>query len=655
MSSASSSPSVIHSAQLAWNDAGTPISSTFDDVYFSNDNGLDETRYVFLTQNGLPERLSQHDRDLFVIAETGFGTGLNFLAIWQAFRQHLKDDATGAKRLHFISFEKFPLTHADLQQALTHWPELAELSAELLRHYPHLVPGCHRLLLDDGRVTLDLWLGDIQHTLPHVWCDENTGLVDAWFLDGFAPSKNPEMWTEQLFSGLARLARDHATLATFTCAGFVRRGLIAAGFAMQKVKGHGNKREMLRGARLARTFDAIKVPPHVVKPQETITIIGGGMASAALALCLTRRGRRVELLCADATLAQAASGNRQGALYPLLNADHDRLSRFYAPAFGFARRFYTQLVNRQPVAHAWCGVLQFASDERSQKKLRRLSAADFPAELVHALSAGERDHHAGLPLGNAWNADAAVLYPEGGWLAPAELTRAMWREAQQSGLATLQTMCRVTAIEPNDATWQLTLADQPTRQARHLVVATGATLTDLLPADTPLPIYPVRGQVSHLRSNETLQHLACVLCSDGYLTPAAPDGSHCLGASYGRNDTELALRSNEHEDNLQRLRSSLPNQPWVARLTAATDGRVGLRAATRDHLPVVGALTTDDQPASLWLFGALGSRGLCSAPLLADYLASSLCGEPLPLEPELRVALHPTRFARHKVRAEHAS
>ncbi|MFC3912450.1 bifunctional tRNA (5-methylaminomethyl-2-thiouridine)(34)-methyltransferase MnmD/FAD-dependent 5-carboxymethylaminomethyl-2-thiouridine(34) oxidoreductase MnmC [Pseudaeromonas sharmana] len=658
MSSASPVPNAIASAQLEWNDVGTPVSSAFGDVYFSNDNGLAETRYVFLTQNGLPERLGQHDSDLFVIGETGFGTGLNFLAIWHAFREHLHSASSGARRLHFISFEKYPLTRADLQQALTHWPELADVSSELLRHYPHLLAGCHRLLLDEGRVTLDLWLGDIKDTLPQVSGNAQQGVIDAWFLDGFAPSKNPEMWTEQLFAGLARLARNNATIATFTCAGFVRRGLQAAGFAMQKVKGHGNKREMLRGIRQPRPMEAgDDMPPASVTKPDRITLIGGGMASLALAWCLTRRGVHVELLCADASLAQGASGNRQGALYPLLNADHDRLSRFYAPAFGFARRFYQQLFTRHPVAHDWCGVIQFASDARSQKKLQRLSAADFPTDLVQAVSSDERDRLAGLPLGNDWNATASLFYPDGGWLAPAGLAQAMWRQIDQTGLATLRTECRVDRMMPTEAGWQLHLASGETITTLALVLASGHTLPDLLP-ERRLPIYPVRGQVSHLETTTELLQLRRVLCADGYLTPADNAGQHCLGASYGRNDTDLAERAEEHSSNLQRLQQSLPTQPWTMTLQPAAQGRVGLRAATRDHLPVAGALSIPDKegkPLNLWLFGALGSRGLCSAPLLAEYLASAICREPLPLAPELQHALAPTRFDTDKAKTGIAS
>ena len=232
----------IQPANLEFNAEGTPVSRDFDDVYFSNDNGLEETRYVFLGGNRLPERFASHPRPLMIVAESGFGTGLNFLTLWQAFDVFVRDnpDVT-LQRLHFISFEKYPLKAEDLRLAHQRWPELAPWAHQLQAQWPSAFGGCHRLLLDGGRVTLDLWFGDINE-LTRELDDSLNQQVDAWFLDGFAPAKNPDMWTQDLFNAMARLARPDGTLATFTSAGFVRRGLQGAGFTMRKSKGFGRKR-----------------------------------------------------------------------------------------------------------------------------------------------------------------------------------------------------------------------------------------------------------------------------------------------------------------------------------------------------------------------------------------------------------------------------
>ncbi len=341
----------LQNAKLSWNNAGMPISDSFEDIYFSNNNGLHETQYIFLKQNNLPERWLIHDRDFFVIAETGFGTGLNFLATWQAFR-HFRDTHPEGKvtRLHFISFEKFPLTKLDLKQALAAWPELSLLSEQLISAYPYAVPGCQRLRFDDGSVVLDLWLGDANELLPQLYALAD-GLADVWYLDGFAPSKNPDMWTASLFAHLYRLSRPLATLSTFTAAGFVRRGLTDAGFAMRKVAGHGQKRSILVGY-------SQKPETNIDTPSVTsIAIVGGGIASACLAFLLTQRGYRVELFCADNDVAEGASGNPQGAIYPLLHQPDDLLSQFFISAFHFSKLLLDD-VNRQcPFQHDWCGVL----------------------------------------------------------------------------------------------------------------------------------------------------------------------------------------------------------------------------------------------------------------------------------------------------------
>ena len=560
-------------------------------------------------------------------------------------------------RLHFISVEKYPLTQADLRKALAAWPELAPLSQPLIDQWPLPVSGCHRLLFADGRIRLDLWFGDIKEMLPQV-PHPATGLVDAWYLDGFSPAKNPEMWTQDLFDDLARLARPDATLSTFTCAGFVRRGLIAAGFAMKKVKGHGSKREMLAGVREGKVPQQ-SIAPWYARPagrEGEVLIIGGGIASAMTALSLVERGRHVTLLCEDGEPASGASGNRQGALYPLLNGEHDALSRFYSLAFGFARNRLLALAKHHPVAFSLCGVTQLGYDDKSAAKLAKMSQGPFPPELMHPLSAVEVEQVVGLPC----DADG-VSYPLGGWLCPADLTRAAIREAQASGRLEVVFNAAATHIAEQDGGWRVESRDGRQWRAPNLVVAAGHQLPALLPF-AELPLYPVRGQVSHVPTTAGLSQLKTVLCYDGYLTPAH-NGAHCIGASYGRNQTDLAYRTDEQEQNRARLQACVPQQRWPAEVdVSGAQARVGVRCASRDHLPVAGPVArlaaladhdvnapADQQSAlplhaGLYVLGALGSRGLCSAPLCGELVASEICGEPLPLAADLLEALHPARY-----------
>ena len=216
--------------------------------------------------------------------------------------------------------------------------------------------------------------------------------------------------------------------------------------------------------------------------------------------------------------------------YPLLNGEHDTLSRFYAAAFGYARDFLHQLAARRPFGHAWCGVLQFSHDDKSRRKMQKMLAGGFPQELVHSLSAEERDRIAGLPL-----AGEALLYPLGGWVDPANLTRAVLDEAKASGLLELCLATPIRQLQPEAAGWCLTDQSGCSHQVGNLIIATGHAIPEFEQLNQ-LPLTPVRGQVTHLSSSPELARLQTVLCYEGYLTPAH-EGQHCLGASYGRNQT----------------------------------------------------------------------------------------------------------------------
>ncbi|HBK4770396.1 TPA: bifunctional tRNA (5-methylaminomethyl-2-thiouridine)(34)-methyltransferase MnmD/FAD-dependent 5-carboxymethylaminomethyl-2-thiouridine(34) oxidoreductase MnmC [Serratia liquefaciens] len=657
----------IQTAALSWNEQGTPVSKQFDDVYFSNQDGLEETRYVFLMGNRLPQRFADHPRPLFIVAETGFGTGLNFLTLWQAFagfRTAMPD--APLQRLHFISFEKFPLLQADLAAAHARWPELAPYADELRAQWPLPLPGCHRLLLAEGRITLDLWFGDVNALLPHFDASMNRQ-IDAWFLDGFAPAKNPDMWTEQLFTAMARFARPGGSLATFTAAGFVRRGLQQAGFDVIKTKGFGQKREMLTGELPADAPAVAHPAPWLIRPvaenTDDIAIIGGGVASALTALALLRRGAKVTLYCADPQPGEGASGNRQGALYPLLNGRADALENFFSAAFPFARRQYDALV-RQGVEfdHQWCGVSQLAFDEKSAGKIAKMLAVEWPQALAMPADRATLSALCGVDSGFG-----GINYPQGGWLCPAELTRSAIALAQRQGMR-CHYDATLSALTVQEAGWQLSFSQGEIRQHATVILANGHRLSELMQSEA-LPVYAVRGQVSHIPTTPQLSALKQVLCYDGYLTPVnANNQQHCIGASYQRGETATEYREEEQQENRARLLRCLPDQTWPLEVDVSDrQARCGVRSATRDHLPMVGAVpdyqatltqyqdlqrqhqrgeAIANAPSypNLFMIGGLGSRGLCSAPLAAEILAAQLFGEPLPGDADLLAALNPNRM-----------
>ncbi|MET0379491.1 MAG: bifunctional tRNA (5-methylaminomethyl-2-thiouridine)(34)-methyltransferase MnmD/FAD-dependent 5-carboxymethylaminomethyl-2-thiouridine(34) oxidoreductase MnmC [Spongiibacteraceae bacterium] len=671
-------PHQLPPAQLDWGADGAPRSVEFGDVYFSRAGGLDETDYVFLQQNRLRERWQHLDTEnpgVFVIAETGFGTGLNFLAAWQLWTEI----APHGWRLCFISAEQYPLTHAQLTQALAAWPQLAELSTTLLAQYPPLIRGFHRrelapdislqLLFDDAGHSFDALL-DSAADLP------NGFAVDAWFLDGFAPAKNPGMWTPPLFRSIARLSKTGSTFATFTCAGQVKRGLREVGFEVQKVPGHGTKREMLRGVFCGQTTPqkvnradessmrretrqpAIEYwaqPPAACRKQRVI-VIGGGLAGSSTASALARRGWPVTLLERGDRLAGGASGNPQGVLYTKLSPQAGTLSAFALLSYLHALDHYRQLQRAGILdadAASWCGVLQLETDAR----LREVFADQ--TGWVQALDAAAASVIAGCAVPTP-----ALWFPRAGWLRPARVCTALAAHP----LIDMRLNCNVRSITRRDDGWSVQLDNEEIRGS--IVVIAAANDSGAIHPAAQWPVRPMRGQITTVPSAWIAQTPRTVICHEGYLAPER-DGNLCIGATFDKDD-DVAVRAQDHLRNLQSLTSALPSVlkdflPDQA-LAAANEfeGRVGFRCTTPDYLPIVGAVADAaamrerfavlarnarsrvDTPG-VWLPGLYvnighGSRGLTSTPLCAETLAALITGEPRPLPRPLLQALSPARF-----------
>ncbi|QIH10017.1 MULTISPECIES: bifunctional tRNA (5-methylaminomethyl-2-thiouridine)(34)-methyltransferase MnmD/FAD-dependent 5-carboxymethylaminomethyl-2-thiouridine(34) oxidoreductase MnmC [unclassified Pseudomonas] len=642
-------------AQLDWDDQGRPRSRVFDDVYFSTDSGLDETRHVFIEQNRLGERfaaLAAGQR--FVIGETGFGTGLNFLCAWQLFRQQ----APAGARLHFVSVEKYPLSHADLQRALALWPELAELAQPLLGQYQAIHGGFQRLVLDAGRVTLTLLIGDALEQLPQL-----DAQVDAWFLDGFAPSKNPEMWTPELFAELARLAAPGASISTFTSTGWVRRLLNAAGFKMKRTPGIGHKWEVLRGEFLGwpeETPAPVAAKPWFARPPlqgKTALVIGGGLAGCSSAASLAARGWQVQLLERHGQLAQEASGNPQGVLYLKLSAHGTALSQMILSGFGYTRRQLEHL--QRGLDWDGCGVLQLAFNAKEAERQAQLATA-FAHDLLHILDQEQAQSRAGIGLEHG-----GLFFPEGGWVHPPALCQ--W-QAGHSGIQVL-THRQVLELRRVDQQWQAWDGEQLLASAAVVILA-GAAEIKQFPPSAELPLKRIRGQITRLPQTARSQALATVVCAEGYVAPPRL-GEHTLGASFDFNSQDLAPTTAEHAGNLEMLREI--SNDLLQRLDAEhlpledLQGRAAFRCTSPDYLPIVGPLAdaaafahtyaalgrdarqVPDLPCP-WLEGLYinsghGSRGLITAPLSGELLAAWLENEPLPLPRSVAEACHPNRFA----------
>lgn len=607
-------------ATVTFNNLGVPVSTEFDDIYFNNENGLAESRYVFLQHNDLPTRWQTSLHSTFRIAETGFGTGLNFLACWQLFRQ----TAPAHQRLHYVSFEKYPLQKADLERALGAFPELAELAHALLDAYPAAQTGCHRMQFDNNRVVVDLWFGDIHEQLPN-WLPNAKNTIDAWFLDGFAPDKNPQMWQPNVYQAMAHSCRNSGTFATFTAAGAVRRDLTEAGFEVTKSKGFGRKREMLRGT-IQKKANAAS------PPSETVTVIGGGIAAACLAWSLTQRGHPVQLITSG--IADGASGNAQGAVYPLLHAELSPLSQFYVSAFDHARQFYQS--NCPDLWHA-TGVIQLAFNAiREQRQHKIADSGCYAPELVTSLTATQTQ-----TMWEPLPALPALFYPNSGWLQPQRLVEQILRNCGER--LTIMEVSPITEIsKTSNSNWQVETSASERFEASTLIVAAGANTSQLL-AQWRIETQNVRGQVTQVAANDVSATCPMVVCYKGYFTPAINNNgelTHCVGATYNRefkSESYQDIEAADTEENLLTLQDNLA-QPWTHELRAVNN-RASLRNTTRDHLPACGWLTDN-----LGVLSGLGSRGFTSAPLCAELLVSQWLGEPQPLAEPLIKRLAPQRL-----------
>jgi tRNA 5-methylaminomethyl-2-thiouridine biosynthesis bifunctional protein len=640
---------------IDWVD-GQPYSPEFGDVYFSRASGMDETRHVFLEGNRIVERFAAlGPDDGFAIGETGFGTGLNFLCAWRAFR----DSAPVAARLHFVSTELLPLSTADLGRALSLWPELEPLGTQLLVQWDDQPRGWQRFVFDGGRVVLTLLVGDARETLPQL-----DGLIDAWFLDGFAPSKNPELWTPQLMQAISAHSHAGTTCATYSSAGAVRRALQAAGFRVEKAPGFGPKREMLRGvcqSPASRLYRApwLQRPVTASVPRDAV-VIGAGLAGTAAAASLAARGVDVALIERHGTIAQEASGNAQGVLYAKFSPHDTALTRLLVAGMQFSLREIDRRLPEDGSTWSRCGVLQLEHDAAEVRRQSGLARQVWPATFLRSVDRAVAETLAGVAVETG-----GLFLERAGWVHPPALCAAFARHPRIRVHAHREAL-HIDRLP--SGRWRVSGAGGWHEEAALVVVAAAADARAFA-AVAHLPLHVIRGQLTHLRGNPASGKLKTVLCGEGYVAPAR-DGMHCLGATFGIRDANVDLRVDDHRESLAMLRSLSPALaeafPDAAGDPEHCAGRAALRCMSPDYLPIVGPVTdaaefsaryarlskdatTGFNGTAPWLDGlfvsiAHGSRGLLTAPIAGELIAAQALDEPLPVPESVAEALSPSRF-----------
>ncbi|WDZ51720.1 FAD-dependent 5-carboxymethylaminomethyl-2-thiouridine(34) oxidoreductase MnmC [Acinetobacter vivianii] len=627
--------SKLQTADLDWelvDGIEVPISKQFGDVYFSKDNGLLETRHVFLNGNDLTERLSQlHDYQYFCVGETGFGTGLNILTLWQLWQQVRPDNHS---HLHAISVEKFPLSKADLIRALNVWPELQPLAEQLIQQYPLPIAGCHRLSFPEQRFSIDLWLGDAQDIFPVI---PKTQAVNAWFLDGFAPSCNPDMWQENVLNHIVRLSEFGTTFASFSVAGVLKRGLKQHGIQISRPRGFGHKREMLKaiwqdtvapetGSMDSEQSDTTSQPETKTTIEHTgprqIAIIGAGIAGLSSAWAFAQRGHQVTVYEQNEPLS-GASGNPLALLNPKLCPIDQASEHLMTLSWQHALNFYTRFNAFRPIQ-----VQQLAL--KNADELLAL-AAQYPEGVLSAQSEQQQFPKTDLP---------SLTLHHAGAVSPHQLRD----EILQHPNITIKTarISRLNSLETQTELWQ---DQQRIATADHVIVCCAKQSAELF-ENYPV-LKPIRGQVSWVENSQQPLALDQAYSYGGYCMQL--DASRLiLGASFYPNRDDADVLTEDHVHNYELIHSVFPKYAQQLPAVENWQGRAAVRAQSLDYFPLVGKVHNHEQNYS---FAGLGSKGFLFAPLCSEILAALILGELCPVPQQLLDKLNPQRFQK-KVKAK---
>ena len=619
--------SKLQTAELDWeivDGIEIPISKQFGDVYFSKDNGLLETRHVFLNGNDLTERLSQlHDYQYFCVGETGFGTGLNILTLWKLWQQVRLDNHS---HLHVVSVEKFPLNKADLIRALNVWTELKPLAEKLIQQYPLPIAGCHRLSFPEERFSIDLWLGDAQDIFPTI---PKIQAVNAWFLDGFAPSCNPDMWQANVLDHMVRLSDFGTTFASFSVAGILKRGLKQHGIQISRPRGFGHKREMLKAiwlnASQEETDTADSKQDITIQNESEITssasvqrhiaIIGAGIAGLSSAWAFAQRGHQVTIYEQNEPLS-GASGNPLALLNPKLCPIEQAHEHLMTLSWQHALNFYPRFKAFRPIQ-----VEQIAL--KNADELLGL-VEQYPENVLTANTTLECLPEKELP---------SLTLHQAGAVSPHQLRD----EILQHANIRIEKV-KISRLESTDSQVTLWQDQQKIAITDHAIVCCAKQSAELF-ENYPV-LKPIRGQISWVENSQQPLALDQAYSYGGYCMQL--DASQLiLGASFYPNRDDVEVLAADHVHNYELMHSVFPQYAEQLPKLETWQGRASVRAQSLDYFPLVGKIQNLDQ---IYTFAGLGSKGFLFAPLCSEILAALILGELCPVPQSLLDKLNPQRF-----------
>lgn len=622
-------------------------SEKYQDIYWSIDNGAMEKYHVFINGNLISERIRNNEK--LVIFEFGFGAGINFFLTLD----ELKKSENQSNQIHYFSIEKFPPSLETLNKLISHFPDLKNSAKEFINIYKIPPEGIHRYYLENSRFTLDLLIGDVSEFI-----DKVDTSVDAWYLDGFSPRKNTELWSKEIFQFMAAHSHSKTTLSTYTVSKSVREGLAESGFELEKKDGFGMKKSMLTGnfAREEKSKAQNKKPFFSTRSAKCIKgkaiVIGGSLAGSNIAYALNRRGWK-------ATIIEKAKPegilDPYGMYAPALTAEKTPLSSFTIPAFHFLNRQLDELKKEgRSIRHFRTGTYEITSDEKEAE--RQIKALDF---LKLKGNTSDFLETLGDSFPESIQNYSGLYYPDGGYLNAIDYCKAL---CFRDGISFING--EVSRISQENGKWIAYSLNNSILEYSDIIIFANSYDISNFPQIKHIPIKKTRGQICYLPASELLidfNHV--ILHDDGYFIPNI-EGFHIVGSTYNPNDSSNALNPEHNVLLLERLKKLFPAiNPELGR---TLNGRVGFRVYLPDRMPTVGPVHDYEyfmtEYSDLWkanqrkqymdakyidglyILTGLGSRGILSSPLLSEILVSIIEGSPLPVDKNLYETLHPSRF-----------
>ena len=578
----------------------TLFSEEFDDLYSSAKGAVAECNHVFIKGNNLNERFENlGENSKFYIGEIGFGIGINFLTTCKSWLDHTKQNQV----LEFYSFDKYLFRLSDFKTLNVSCPDLKEYISELERNYPRNIQGAQKISLFGGRIILNLIIGEIDNTQEYIKLMDK---VDAWYLDGFSPSKNPDLWSIKLFKCIHKSCHENTTFSTYTSSGLVKNNLTESGFNHSRAMGFSDKRHMLKGT--------VDTQQKKNTSNTKVAVIGSGIAGCVLSYTLAKKGIEVDLYEKSDSICSGASSHELLVTYPRLSAHDTAFGSFTLHSYIFATNFYKQLKT-----DTWkkTGVIILNHDAATEKRQSSLLEKRADGEIYRYIDPDEASEISGIDI--KLN---GLIYEDAGYILPEEMCKFLI----ESPKINIFTSSHIKSIKKNREVFNLNIGKKKF-EYHNVCVCAGSETANIVDIDG---ISIKRGQVTHIESLDNISRIKLPICAKGYISPRV-NNIHLVGSSYSDSeDTDLS--EEEHSYNLNNLKLVIDEEMNVI------TGQTGHRAVSKDHMPVVG------MKDGIYINTCHGSRASVTAPISAEIIASMIVEEAPPLMGRELESLSPERF-----------